>query len=178
VSRVPQCGTSEDTHAGAKNTRKRNGPSLQICKRIATIIGSGSDSRSCGGDIGHRSRLSRHLSGADHHYHRVRARIEYRLSLLRDSVRRCVRFGSKADMCAANRHVRFTPDSDRESGFPRKVMSALPPKADIQAGCSVPLVRHAMASSRRSSPQNSSPSTTKVGDPKMFNRLASLVFSS
>jgi hypothetical protein len=28
-------------------------------------------------------------------------------------------------------HVRFTPDSDRESGFPRKVMSALPPKADM-----------------------------------------------
>ena len=29
-----------------------------------------------------------------------------------------------------NNHVRFTPDSDRESGFPRKVMSALPPKAN------------------------------------------------
>jgi hypothetical protein len=27
-----------------------------------------------------------------------------------------VRFGSKADMCAAKRDVRFTPDSDRESG--------------------------------------------------------------
>ena len=25
----------------------------------------------------------------------------------------------------------FTPDSDRESGFPRKVMSALTPKADM-----------------------------------------------
>ena len=42
-----------------------------------------------------------------------------------------VRFGSKADICNASTHVRFTPDSDRESGFPRKVMSALPPKADI-----------------------------------------------
>jgi hypothetical protein len=42
-----------------------------------------------------------------------------------------VRFGSKADICAAIRHVRFTPDNDRESGFPHKVMSALPPKADI-----------------------------------------------
>jgi hypothetical protein len=28
-----------------------------------------------------------------------------------------VRFGSKADICAAIRHVRFTPDNDRESGF-------------------------------------------------------------
>ena len=27
-----------------------------------------------------------------------------------------VRFGSKPDMCAARRHVRFTPNSDRESG--------------------------------------------------------------
>jgi hypothetical protein len=42
-----------------------------------------------------------------------------------------VRFGSKADICAAIRHVRFTPDNDRESGFPHKVMSALPPKADM-----------------------------------------------
>ena len=31
-----------------------------------------------------------------------------------------VRFGSKADMCSAKRHVRFTPNSDRESGFLRK----------------------------------------------------------
>src|SRR5262249_36853714 len=29
---------------------------------------------------------------------------------------RNVRFGSKADMCAAKRHVCFTPNSDRESG--------------------------------------------------------------
>jgi hypothetical protein len=27
-----------------------------------------------------------------------------------------VRFGSKADICAATSHVRFTPESDRESG--------------------------------------------------------------
>jgi hypothetical protein len=27
-----------------------------------------------------------------------------------------VRFGSKADMCGAPAHVRFTPNSDRESG--------------------------------------------------------------
>src|SRR5262245_3882293 len=42
-----------------------------------------------------------------------------------------VRFGSKADICAATSHVRFTPNSDRKSGFPHKVMSALPPKADM-----------------------------------------------
>jgi hypothetical protein len=28
-----------------------------------------------------------------------------------------VRFGSKADMCNAPTHVRFTPDSDRESRY-------------------------------------------------------------
>jgi hypothetical protein len=27
-----------------------------------------------------------------------------------------VRFGSKADVCGAKRHVRFTPNSDRKSG--------------------------------------------------------------
>src|SRR5262245_60674069 len=42
-----------------------------------------------------------------------------------------VRFGSKADICGANSHVRFTPNSDRESRHLPKVMSALPPKADI-----------------------------------------------
>jgi len=42
-----------------------------------------------------------------------------------------VRFGSKADICGATHHARFTPDSDRESGFLHKVMSALPPKADM-----------------------------------------------
>jgi hypothetical protein len=42
-----------------------------------------------------------------------------------------VRFGSKADICAAQNHVRFTPNSDRKSEFPHKVMSALPPKADM-----------------------------------------------
>jgi hypothetical protein len=42
-----------------------------------------------------------------------------------------VRFGSKADICSAPTHVRFAPNSDRESGLPHKVMSALPPKADM-----------------------------------------------
>jgi hypothetical protein len=45
--------------------------------------------------------------------------------------RKIVRFGSKADVCSAKRHVRFTPNSDRGSGFPQEVMSALPPKADM-----------------------------------------------
>jgi hypothetical protein len=34
-------------------------------------------------------------------------------------------------MCDAKRHVRFTPESDRESGHPQKGMSAFPPKADM-----------------------------------------------
>jgi hypothetical protein len=42
-----------------------------------------------------------------------------------------VRFGSLANMCSAKLHVRFTPNSDRESGFPQSVMSALPPKGDM-----------------------------------------------
>ena len=31
----------------------------------------------------------------------------------------------------APQKVMFTPNSDRESGFPQKVMSAFPPKADM-----------------------------------------------
>jgi hypothetical protein len=34
-------------------------------------------------------------------------------------------------MCAAKSDVRFTPNSDRKSGLPSKIMSALPPKADM-----------------------------------------------
>jgi hypothetical protein len=44
---------------------------------------------------------------------------------------RNVRFGSLADICAATSHVRFTPNSDRESEIPQKAMSALAPKADM-----------------------------------------------
>jgi hypothetical protein len=40
-------------------------------------------------------------------------------------------FGSKADVWAAKSDVRFTPNSDRESGHVPMVMSALPPKGDI-----------------------------------------------
>jgi len=43
---------------------------------------------------------------------------------------RDVRFGSQADIRIAQAHVCFTPNSDRESGFSQKAMSALPPKAD------------------------------------------------
>jgi hypothetical protein len=43
-----------------------------------------------------------------------------------------VRFGSKADMCSASTHVRFTPNNDSESEFPQRALSALPPKADIR----------------------------------------------
>ena len=42
-----------------------------------------------------------------------------------------VGFESKADMRAAKSHVRFTPNSDRESEISQKAMSALPPKADM-----------------------------------------------
>src|SRR5262245_46825152 len=42
-----------------------------------------------------------------------------------------VRFGSKADICGAQRHVRFTPNSDRKSGHDHCGMSALPPIADM-----------------------------------------------
>jgi hypothetical protein len=42
-----------------------------------------------------------------------------------------VRFGSLADVRAATSHVRFTPDSDRESGHAAMVKSALHLKADM-----------------------------------------------
>src|SRR5262249_6955888 len=40
-----------------------------------------------------------------------------------------VRFGSKADMCGANSDVRFTPNSDRESGFPQTDHVRFTPKS-------------------------------------------------
>jgi hypothetical protein len=46
-----------------------------------------------------------------------------------------VRFGTKADICGATSHVRFTPNCDCKSGYLRFVMSALPPKADIPFDC-------------------------------------------
>jgi len=47
------------------------------------------------------------------------------------SATRDVRFGSKADICAAKSDVRFTLNSDRESGLSQRGMSALHPKADM-----------------------------------------------
>jgi hypothetical protein len=47
------------------------------------------------------------------------------------AVRPDVRFGSLADICAAKSDVRFSPNSDRKSGFAHEVMSALLPKADM-----------------------------------------------
>jgi hypothetical protein len=41
-----------------------------------------------------------------------------------------VRFGSKADMCAAASHVRFTPNCDRESGHPQRPKHIDPPSAN------------------------------------------------
>ena len=39
--------------------------------------------------------------------------------------------GQKQTCAVQQADVRFTPNSDRESGFPQKAMSALPPKADM-----------------------------------------------
>jgi hypothetical protein len=39
--------------------------------------------------------------------------------------------GQKPTYALQKGHVRFTLNSDRESGFPHKVMSALPPKPDM-----------------------------------------------
>ena len=47
------------------------------------------------------------------------------------SLRWNVRFGSLADICSAKGHVRFAPNSNRESEFPQTAMSALPLKADM-----------------------------------------------
>jgi hypothetical protein len=49
-----------------------------------------------------------------------------------------VRFGSQADICGAIGHVRFTPNSDHESGLRQNVMSALPPIATAKADIGKP----------------------------------------
>ena len=59
-----------------------------------------------------------------------------------------VRFGSLADIRSAKGHVCFTRNSDRESGFPQKVMSALTPKADMCSGQEAD-IRTPIRSSRR-----------------------------
>jgi hypothetical protein len=65
-----------------------------------------------------------------------------------------VRFGSKADICAALTYVRFTPNSDRESGHVPMVMSALLPKVDMYGalahvcyGPEADMVRYSITSS-------------------------------
>src|SRR5262245_28475666 len=58
-------------------------------------------------------------------------RASYRLKPGDWKLRPNVCFGSKADICAATSHVRFRPNSDRESGHRQTVMSALPPIADM-----------------------------------------------
>jgi hypothetical protein len=42
-----------------------------------------------------------------------------------------VRFGSLADMCGATSDVRFTPDSSLKSRHEPRIISAIPPKADM-----------------------------------------------
>jgi len=61
---------------------------------------------------------------------------------------------------------------------PRSISAEMCQLRTDQVDLNVPLVCHAMASSRRSSPQNNSPRATKVGDPKIFKCLASRVLSS
>ena len=43
-----------------------------------------------------------------------------------------VRFGSKADMCDAQAHVRFTPNSDRESGPPQSHVRFTPESGHVR----------------------------------------------
>jgi hypothetical protein len=92
-----------------------------------------------------------------------------------------VRFGSKADICNAPTHVRFTPNSDRKSGLPHKVMSALPlkadiciarahvcygPKADIEAAASTLLSNNFRYFFRLSDPKHDRPGIQYNGDKK------------
>jgi hypothetical protein len=43
-----------------------------------------------------------------------------------------VRFGSKADMCAAKCHVRFTPNSDHKSGHPMVDQRGQPTQGTVE----------------------------------------------
>jgi hypothetical protein len=65
--------------------------------------------------------MSNDMSGNEH----------YKWDSKPDHLHADVRFGSKADICNAPTHVRFTPNSDRKSGLRQTIMSALPPKADM-----------------------------------------------
>ena len=57
---------------------------------------------------------------------------------------RDVRFGSKGDMCAANRYVRSTPNNDRESVIPQKSCLLYPWKRT----CAAQLVMSAVGQKR------------------------------
>ena len=51
-----------------------------------------------------------------------------------------VRFGSEADICAATIHVRFTPNSDRESRTPATGHVCFTPESGhVQCNCRCPL---------------------------------------
>ena len=63
------------------------------------------------------ARNSRRLMG---HYSKLRLGVTFILARRGADVP----FGSKADICSAKRHVRFTPNSDRESGPPQNAMCA------------------------------------------------------
>jgi len=84
-----------------------------------------------------------------------------------------VRFGSKADICGATSHVRFTPNCDCKSGYLRFVMSALPPKADmcgatrdVRYGPRADIVSYSITSSAmESEPDDTSmPSARRLND--------------
>ena len=58
----------------------------------------------------------------------------------------------KADMCSAKGRVRFTPDSDRESGFPKTVNPLYPRKQT----CAVQPVMSALGQQRTHAVQQTS----------------------
>jgi hypothetical protein len=70
---------------------------------------------------------------------------------------------SDADICGAKRHVRFTPNSDRESGFPQKVMSALLPKADMRENESSEMKKTALRRSLSNLTQSGCTSALRIG---------------
>jgi hypothetical protein len=74
-----------------------------------------------------RTEAQRWLDRGDPHCHNEFAALvrEYFYPLLMSALL------PKADMCSAKGHVRFAPESDRESRHPQRVMSALLLKADM-----------------------------------------------
>jgi len=62
---------------------------------------------------------------------RVRRGVRFHLKNGHSATQTNVRFGSKADICSASTHFALRPIATAKSGFPQKVMSASPPKADM-----------------------------------------------